>query len=161
MKGILALSPSIIKEQGKSIPHLHTKRNSSFVSVPLWLLPALPHIPLVLFSPWGLQPSQASLRCFSGHRQPPQRCPAQPQYCIGSNTPSLSRRSSTSLVSQFFVSTCTQRQKITHIVLLEVFFCKGFLFCCPLALSQHIAQCFLYYKKVCIRQEEKKNFSGG
>lgn len=78
------------------------------------------------------------------------------EYCTGSNTSFLSRRSSTSLVSQFPMSPCALKDKKLHkLFCWRFFFCKGSNFCCPSALSQDIAQCFLYYKKVCIRQEEK------
>lgn len=51
MKDIVALSPSIIKNKKSQSPICTLKRNSSSVTVPLWLLPALPRMPLVLFSP--------------------------------------------------------------------------------------------------------------
>lgn len=137
------------KNKKSQSPICTLKRNSSSVTVPLGLLPALPHIPLVLFSPWGLQPSQASLRCFSGHGQPPQRCSAQPRILYWQqHSFTLQKNIHLTGLTISYVSTCTQRQKITLIVLLEGLFCfffvKASFFCCPTALSQHIAQCFLY-----------------
>lgn len=120
---------------------------------------ALSHIPLVLFSPWGLQPSQASLRCFSGHRQPPQRCSAQPRILYWQQHSFTLQKiiHLTGLtISCFHVHSKTKNYTNCFVGGLFFFFLKASIFCCPSALSQHIAQCFLYYKKVCIRQEEKK-----
>lgn len=152
-----ALSSSIIKKPKKSQSPICTlKRNSSSVTVSLWLLPALPHIPLVLFSLGPAAFPGITKMLQWSQWQPRQRRSAQPRILYWQqHSFALQKIIHLTDLTVSYVSTCTQRQKITQIVLLEVFFCKGFNFCCPSALSQDIAQCFLYYKKVCIRQEEK------
>lgn len=121
-------------------------------------------VPLVLFSPWGLQPSQASLRCFSGHGQPPQRHSAQP-WILYWQQHSFTLHKVIHLIgfTMSYVSMCTQKDKKLHksFCWRGFFFVKASFFCCPSALSQHIAQCFLYYKKSLYQAGRKKIFWGG
>lgn len=72
-------------------------------------------VPLVLFSPWGLQPSQTSLRCFSGHGQPPQRCSARPRI-LNWQQHSFTLEKIIHLIGLIisYVSMCTQKDKKLH-----------------------------------------------
>lgn len=116
----------------------------------------------VLFSPWGLQPSQGSLRCFSGHGQPPQRCSAWPQIPYWQqNSFTLQKIIHLTGLTVSYVSMCTQRQKITQIILLEDFFVKASFF---FAAHQHclsILHNVFFITKSLYQAGRKKIFSGG
>lgn len=152
---ILAPSPTITKE-------LETPNPSSGTA--LHLLPSPSTRPTC-----ALLSSDPSWAQSQGHQDVPEvdvshhnDIQLDHEYCIGSNASLISSRWSTSLVSQLPVTPRVHRQKkytncfvVVFWGLVLVCFCKGFVFCCPSALSQHIAQCFLYYKNVfCVQQEE-------
>lgn len=114
---------SIIKKPKKSQSPICTfKRNSSSVTISLWLLPALPHIPLVLFSLGPAAFPGITKMLQWSQWQPRQRRSARPRILYRQQHSFALQIIHLTDLTISYVSTCTQRQKITQIVLLEVFF---------------------------------------
>ena len=161
---ILALGPTITKEQENPKPSLHPSEKPQLCHCPS--LPAASPFthPTRTLLPWSLLAAPGteprSPRCFSDQWQSSQRRSAPPRILYWQQR-SFNLQKMVHLTGLTTSHVHTERQQIRQIVslFLWVFFCKGSSFCCLSAPCQHIAHRFLYYKKSLLYQAGRKKVS--
>lgn len=115
-----------------------------------------PHF--VLFSPWGLQPSRGSLRCFSGHGQPPQRRSARPRIPYWQQHSTLQKIIHLTGLNFLCCHVHSKTRNYTNYFVGGFFFCKGFIF---FAAHQHclsILHNVFFITKMSVSGRKKENF---